>query len=323
MINRGEEDKYYMENHHQPIVPLNVYEKAHSILEKRSGAKETGRRKGNYSRKFPFSSRVFCGFCGTVFVRRNLYNNTNYEQKVWQCMSYVKNGKKDCAHSKVIKEEIVENCFTEAYRILCNNNKDIIKKFLDRMDRFFIENNTKNILEKLDSEKQVFEQKINSLLNLLIDGTIDKELYNAKKIELNKKISKIEKEQEQYSCQMEDEQQFDSGIDKIKEIFNYESDNYDKFDKDIFEALIHKVVIGEIDENSVKNPYVIKFIIKSGFENTKDKIDDNIRKNILDGDSRVLDFYSWQKFVSFEKQEDGSLQKKMRTKMRVKVELNV
>ena len=79
MINKGEEDKYYIENNHEAIVSAEVYEKAQSILEKRSGAIETGRRKGNYSRKYTFSSRVFCGFCGSVFVRRNLYNNTKKE----------------------------------------------------------------------------------------------------------------------------------------------------------------------------------------------------------------------------------------------------
>ena len=30
--------------------------------------------------------------------------------------------------------------------------------------------------------KQALEEKQNSLLNLLIDGTIDKEIYNAKKL---------------------------------------------------------------------------------------------------------------------------------------------
>ena len=44
--------------------------------------------------KYPFSSKLYCGFCGTVLVRRNLYPNTNYSKRVWHCMKYVKNGKK-------------------------------------------------------------------------------------------------------------------------------------------------------------------------------------------------------------------------------------
>ena len=96
-------------------------------------------------------------------------------------MAYVKNGKKACADSKVIREEIIENCFVEAYRLLFNNNKDIVDRFLNRINVFLKENNTKSLIQKLECQKQVLEEKQNSLLNLVIDGTIDKEIYNAKK----------------------------------------------------------------------------------------------------------------------------------------------
>lgn len=322
MINKGEEDKYYIENNHEAIVSAEVYEKAQSILEKRSGAIETGRRKGNYSRKYTFSSRVFCGFCGSVFVRRNLYNNTNHETKVWQCMSYVKNGKKFCPETKAIRENVIENCFVEAYELLCQDNKEVINNFLNRIDGFLRENNTKSMLQKLEIKKQGIEDKINSLINLMIDGTIDKETFNKKKIELNKKIKKIEKDQELFKCQLDDENTFDFGVEKIRKVFDKETKNFRVFDKDIFEALIYKVVIGDYDENGNKDPYVIKFIVKSGIENVKDKIESKVIENILNKENLILDFYSWQNYVSFEKQADGSLRKKLETKIRVKVELN-
>lgn len=43
----------------------------------------------------------------------------------------------------------------------------------------------------------------------MIDGTIDKETFNKKKIELNKKIKKIEKDQELFKCQLDDENTFE------------------------------------------------------------------------------------------------------------------
>lgn len=322
MINKGEEDKYYIENNHEAIVSAEVYEKAQSILEKRSGAIETGRRKGNYSRKYTFSSRVFCGFCGSVFVRRNLYNNTNHETKVWQCMSYVKNGKKFCPETKAIRENVIENCFVEAYELLCQDNKEVINNFLNRIDGFLRENNTKSMLQKLEIKKQGIKDKINSLINLMIDGTIDKETFNKKKIELNKKIKKIEKDQELFKCQLDDENTFDFGVEKIRKVFDKETKDFRVFDKDIFEALIYKVVIGDYDENGNKDPYVIKFIVKSGIENVKDKIESKVIENILNKENLILDFYSWQNYVSFEKQADVSLRKKLETKIRVKVELN-
>ena len=39
-----------------------------------------------------------------------------------------------------------------------------------------------------------------------------------------------------------------------------------EFDKDVFELMIEKVIIGEKEENRNVNPRVITFILKSGNE---------------------------------------------------------
>ena len=45
-----------------------------------------------------------------------------------------------------------------------------------------------------------------------------------------------------------------------------------KFDKDVFECLIDRVIIGEIQEDGKINPYTIRFICKNGSEiNCKDE----------------------------------------------------
>jgi hypothetical protein len=57
-----------------------------------------------------------------------------------------------------------------------------------------------------------------------------------------------------------------------------------KFDKDVFEYLTDKVIIGEIQENGTINPYTIRFICKNGSEiNCK------------------YEFTAFEDFISFEK----------------------
>ena len=55
----------------------------------------------------------------------------------------------------------------------------------------------------------------------------------------------------------------------------------------------------------------------------KEKMESNIVDTVLGGENLILAFNSWQNFVSFKKQRDGSLRKKLETKVMVKVELNV
>ena len=326
LANMGEADQYYTENHHEAIISKELFDKAQKILNTRSGSREKGKRRNNLSMKYPFSSKLYCGFCGTVLVRRNLYSNTNYSKRVWHCMKYVKEGKKYCPRCKVIGEEIIENCFMDAYKILCHDNKDIIHKFLNRVDSVIRENNSEILIHKLEVQKDEINQKLNKLLELTMDGTIESSIYKSKKAEFNKEIAKIESDQVQLQSELEDEKRIDSGIAKIRQIFQNET-VIEKFDKDVFDALVYKVIIGEKTKDG-DDPYTIKFIFKSGFESYDAKediqlIETKLKTAIAEEETTILDFTSMQNFTTFEKQKDGSLSKNIQNEVHVKVMLNV
>lgn len=60
-------------------------------------------------------------------------------------------------------------------------------------------------------------------------------------------------------------------LGKFKSLFK-NIDIMPKFDKDVFECIIDRVIIGETQENGTINPYTIRFICKNGNEiNCKDK----------------------------------------------------
>ena len=55
------------------------------------------------------------------------------------------------------------------------------------------------------------------------------------------------------------------GLNKFKTLFK-DNEIMPKFDKDIFELMIEKVIIGEKEKNGKVNPRAITFILKSGNE---------------------------------------------------------
>ena len=67
--NLGEEDRFFIKNHHEPIISHETFEKAQALRERRNGGRqhhvEIGKRE-KYSRMFAFSSLIECGFCGVV-----------------------------------------------------------------------------------------------------------------------------------------------------------------------------------------------------------------------------------------------------------------
>lgn len=89
---------------------------------------------------------------------------------------------------------------------------------------------------------------------------------NTKNIKLNENIfNSIEKEQEHLQLELEDSIILNQGLNKFKTLFK-DNEIMPEFDKDVFELMIEKVIIGERDTNGKANSRVITFILKSGNE---------------------------------------------------------
>lgn len=83
LTNMGEEDRFYIENHHEAIISKEIFEKAQEIRQRRSKGRvngvETGKRE-KYSRQYAFSSMLECGFCGETVSRRCWHSHSKYEK---------------------------------------------------------------------------------------------------------------------------------------------------------------------------------------------------------------------------------------------------
>ena len=346
VVNMGEENQYYIQEHHEPIISERMFNQAQEILQKRGGVRGSGRRKGNFSRKYPFSSRLYCGFCGSLLTRRNWHSGTTNSITVWHCMEFVKHGKENCPYCKAMKENIIEEAFTESYKLLCNNNKELIQTFLKEMEEIIQEESNESSINKLEEEKQTLKDKIDKLIDLNLNGTITLEMLKDKKAKLQNKINKIEKEQEHLQLEVEDSISLNQGLNKFKTLFK-DNEIMSEFDKDVFELMIEKVIIGEKETDGNINPRVITFILKSGNEIKcqKDKNQGSLQQSSYEVAENylqtgcepcrslcvarvkelpiVLEFTSFQDTVMFHKRGRFGLEKVQNCEINVKVVLDM
>ena len=320
--NMGEEDQYYISNHHEAIIDEETFNLVQEIRKERRGARATGRRLGNVGRKFPLSSRLRCGFCGGTLGRRSLYVNKKMTKPGWICITSSKKGKVYCNESKIIKEEVIETAFVDAYKLLCNN-KNVVSKFLNTMGDALGDSSGENEIKKLEFKREEIIKKKNTLIDLMIEGTITKDVYNEKLNKYKDSLEKIENKIDYIRMQINTNEGIENGIKKIKEII--ENDNLiEEFDVDIFDALVDYVIVGGYDETGKKDPYLIRFVCKSKF----DLSDDVTVEKVLDNSSLaessfnvILDFINRQQIIVFEKNEDGFDNKRIIDKIRVRAEI--
>lgn len=261
--NMGEEEQYYIKEHHEPIVSPEIWEAAQEIKKsryRRSTMSVPGTRK-KYSRKYAFSSMCECGFCGKYMTRRAHNQTTTQTKPVWKCRTATNFGIESCPHSKSIDEAIIENAFLEMFHLLADNFDDVLDSVIRSVEETLSDDESAVKLQRLDKSLSSMESKRKKLTDMLLDDKIIKEAYDAKYNELTRKINQVKGERALYSANVEAQQHISRRMREIRACIA-EADMLDKFDRVVFESIVEKVIVGDISEDGTIDPYRLTFVLK-------------------------------------------------------------
>ena len=190
-----------IENHHEPIIDKELFEKVQKIR------KKIKKESDKYNNGFKFvdvennlySGLLYCGRCGTPMYKRKGTSGTRKRPDSYLCKKYSNEG--------AIKEDIRKDYGCKPHRIRIEYLDQIVNAYIDNLisnpefksfvmdnvkaistNKLTLEkdlNKSKEALEKLEKQfKQVYEDKLNDLIPEFI--------YKDKKQELEKKIKNEE-----------------------------------------------------------------------------------------------------------------------------------
>ncbi|WP_301109582.1 recombinase family protein [Sporosarcina sp.] len=271
--NFGEEDQYYLRNHHEPIVSAEIFDKAQEIRMRRNRGRNTvannGGKREKFSRKYAFSCMIECAYCDSTLTRRRWHSGTKYGKTIWQCVTSTKKGKRFCPDSKGIPEEAIEKAFLESYRIMCNNNKDVLEEFLQRMEEALSSNTIHKEIAKIEKEIQGLENKKNKLVDMRLEDIIDNETYEEKYNALMQEINEKVQTREKSLSNLEEEKDIKKRLLTFKKVLE-QNEVIDTFDRYVFESVVDKIIVGGVDEDGNKDPAMITFVYKTGLSNSLD-----------------------------------------------------
>ena len=269
--NFGEEDQFYIRDHHEAIISEEMFEKAQEILKRRAKPRRLGTdgKREKFSRKYAFSCMLECGFCGGTLTRRSWHSGSQYNKTIWQCVTATKKGKKFCPDSKGIAEETIEQAFIESYRLLCQNNKDVLDEFIARTEETLSDSNASKQLAKVEKDIAALDAKRAKLVDMRLEEIIDKETYEQKYFDLSSQIDQLQKQREDLQQSAETESTMKRRISEFRKTLE-QNEVLNTFDRYVFESIVEKVIVGGYDENGNKDPSMLTFIYKTGFENSVD-----------------------------------------------------
>lgn len=260
--NMGEEEQYYIKDHHKPIISKKAFENAKKIRERRNRNKQTGRIE-RYSRQYNFSSKIKCGFCDTTVGRRAWNAGTKNKKVVWHCIKSSKKGKKHCPESKGMHEEVIEAAFVNVFNEMCANSREIIEEFVANVEQTLCASTARKELAQINREFIKVEGKIQKLVDLHLDGLIDRATYETKFKLLKQESENIQAELNRLELSASDEKEMKDRLRDFRKYFDMNKP-LKKFDAEVFNAIVDHIVLGGIDDKGNKDPHLLTFIFKTG-----------------------------------------------------------
>ena len=266
--NLGEENRFYIRDHHEPIISEETFARAQEIRNRRNGNRKsaTPGKREKFSRQYAFSCMLECGFCGASLSRRRWHSSSKYKKTIWQCVKSTKSGKRFCPDSKGIPEEVIEDAFIESYRMLCADNKDVLEEFIHRIEKTLSGDTIKDKVINLQKRVNVVQGKRKKLLDNYLTGIVTQDIYEETDVGFEKELSDLKAKIKLLEQQMDEEDSLQRRVADFRKALS-QNEVLEKFDRGIFESIIEKVIVGGFDEEGNKDPYKITFIYKTGFKN--------------------------------------------------------
>lgn len=284
LSNKGEEDKVYIRDHHEPIISKEVFYKAQEIMNARSGSRalsEAFHRK-KYSRQFAFSCMLKCGYCGNSLSRRVWNSGSQYNKVIWHCVAHTQKGSKYCPHSKGIGEKIVEDAFIAAYNRLCKDHADVLDEFLSRVCEVLAENKGKySVIDNLKEQIRAVKSRKSKLMDALLDGQIDQDMFDEKMAEINNDLKELEYMLEVNRSDINEVKDYEARITNFRKLL-MQNEYMETFDRAIFESVMNYALIGGFDEAGNADPAIITFVFKAGVQHKNEgSLDSQLRQKIV------------------------------------------
>ncbi len=152
--NHGQEQFIIIQNHHEPIISRETFNKANNILNKKSAAQC---RKSRYSNRYPLSGFIQCGQCGASFVARCKRRKDGSEYVLWRCYQAVSHGHPHIDHAgkqvgcscASIQDSDVQRLVRETIASLHCDHKSITNQLLHTIQMVIGNRNASKISEMI------------------------------------------------------------------------------------------------------------------------------------------------------------------------------
>ena len=177
------------------LVSEEIWERAQVLLDKKSQVFAEGGTIVNFKGSYTYSGKIMCeeheqAYCRSVY-RNKRKDGSVLEREVWQCLTYVKQGRKACSKPTLYTEDL-NRVFVDIVNCLLENKDHIFNKVKTCCESSKGAGN-EGLIKELQSDIETIKKRRDKLLDILLAGRINDNEFDARNKTMSDEIGAKEK----------------------------------------------------------------------------------------------------------------------------------
>ena len=237
----GDNQQYYVADHHEPIIDRETFERVKREIayrESQRGFSPTG--KSLCTSKYPFSNKLFCYGCGSKFRRHYQRTAKQGDISIWVCINHKNNGRDSCSQ-RPIKEKQLEEAFMRVLNRVVADGDVIIDDVLKSIDITLDGDINTGRVADLQAEIDAKQRQMLTLMSGK-NGSIQAAEIQAKTMAIMEEIVNLTREKEEIEQKITAYEHNIERVAQLKELISKEK-LLQEFNREIFRTMVEKVII--------------------------------------------------------------------------------
>lgn len=231
--NNGQLNKYYIQNTHEAIISIEIFEKAQKLIE--------SRKHKNIVSESPFRGKLICANCGTKYKRKDSRNKI-----YWVCRKH--DNLAELCMNKRVEEKFIKQSFIRLHNKLWHDYKQILVPLQTALqDLKFRKFSGKTQVMDISKEIAKLREQTHVLARLKTKGFLDEAKYLEQTTALNSKIAKFQTEIKKLNVSDEEDETLEQ-LDMLIGNFEKRQKLMVEFEESAFESIVDKIVVKDQNE---------------------------------------------------------------------------
>ena len=237
--NRGQEDMYYAEDTHTPIIDTDTFEKVQNLLHQRH--QQFG--KTEVLNVYPLTSRIRCSECGS-FYRRKIRNGTIK----WVCSRH--HDDTNACDSYYYSEERIYDCILTVINKLRFCEENILGQVINKLEQATTEYKRNNkVAGQISQSIAELNAKLLMLEQLRSKGYLAAEIYQSQALDIKNQLGKLKADRcdafESRILKMQEE------VKRLKLLLDEIEEPLEELDEKLFHEIVTNISVTNRDEMTV------------------------------------------------------------------------